>query len=188
MKEGKRVTNITGEQVISASVEDAARFSLKLALPVLFLFIVPYLALWRSNPFGDLNLNTSVRLLILILPGILLHELLHGIVFALFAPSGIKAIRFGILWNYLTPYCHCSDAVRVWQYKLAAITPLILLGILPAIAGIIRGSAFLLFYGIFFTWAAGGDVLSVWLLRKFDSSLLVRDHPDELGFIVSPEK
>lgn len=165
-------------------MEKASVFSLKLLLPVAVLFIVPYWMIWNSNPLRELNLSTSIKLLIYILPGIVVHELLHALVFALFAPSGFRSIHFGMKWEYLSPYCHCKEAVKIWQYCLGAAMPLLILGILPSVYAIITANAFLLFYGVFFIWAAGGDILSLWLLRKYNPHNMVSDHPQELGFIV----
>jgi hypothetical protein len=44
-----------------------------------------------------------------------------------------------------------------------------------------------MFYAIFFSAAAGGDIQAVWILRKFKSNQMIKDHPEELGFIVLDE-
>lgn len=183
-KEFKRSADSIEEDVVVNSMEKASVFSLKLLVPVAVLFVGPYCMIWELNPLRELNLNASINLLIYILPGIVVHELLHALVFTLFAPSGFRAIRFGIKWEYLSPYCHCKEAVKIWQYCMSAAMPLLILGILPAVYAIITANAFLLFYGVFFIWAAGGDMLSLWLLRKYNPHSMVRDHPQELGFIV----
>jgi hypothetical protein len=47
-----------------------------------------------------------------------------------------------------------------------------------------KGNALLMVYGIFFSIAAGGDIQSVWLLRKLKRNQLIYDHPEEIGFIL----
>ncbi len=61
--------------------------------------------------------------------------------------------------------------------------PLIVMGIIPPIIGIIIGHGGILSFGIFFTWAAGGDIIALFMLRKLDGEVYVSDHPDKMGFI-----
>lgn len=113
--------------------------------------------------------------------GIVLHELIHGITWAKFAKEGFKSIKFGVLWKMLTPYCHCKEALNVKQYIIGALTPAIVMGIVPSIIAIIIGDFGLLIFGMFFTMAAAGDFLIINLIRKENSSDLVQDHPSEVG-------
>lgn len=113
--------------------------------------------------------------------GIVLHELIHGITWAIFAKEGFKSIKFGVLWKKLTPYCHCKEVLNVRQYIIGAITPAIIMGIVPSIIAIMIGNFGLLIFGMFFTMAAGGDFLIINLIRKENSSDLVQDHSSEAG-------
>lgn len=61
--------------------------------------------------------------------------------------------------------------------------PLIIMGIIPSIVGIIIGHGGFLSFGIFFTWAAGGDIIALYMLRKLDNNAYVSDHPYKMGFI-----
>jgi hypothetical protein len=61
---------------------------------------------------------------------------------------------------------------------------LIILGIIPAAYGIISGNGFYLLFGIFFTWAAAGDILASIRLFQLPMNKMVQDHPDKLGFII----
>lgn len=81
----------------------------------------------------------------------------------------------------LTPYCHCREALKVKHYIFGALLPAILLGILPATLAILTGYLPLLLAGIFFSMAAGGDVMIVRLLRHEQKDDLVLDHPSEAG-------
>jgi len=60
---------------------------------------------------------------IVIIIGVVLHELIHGIVFASFAKQGFKSIKFGIIWKMLTPYAHCKEPLRVRPYMLGVVMP-----------------------------------------------------------------
>ena len=88
----------------------------------------------------------------------------------------------------LTPYCHCKENLKVNQYILGAIMPAIILGVIPALLAILFGSIGLLAFGIFFTIAAMGDFLIIFLLRKENRNTLVLDHPTEPGCFIYRKK
>jgi len=58
------------------------------------------------------------------------------------------------------------------------------LGLLPSLVGIVTGNAPIMLFGLFFTFAAGGDALVLWLIRKVDPNALVEDHPTNAGCYV----
>ena len=65
--------------------------------------------------------------------------------------------------------------------------PGLLLGIIPALLGIISGNGMYMSFGLLFTIAAGGDAMVLWSLRKEDRDALVQDHPSNAGCcIVEP--
>ncbi len=120
--------------------------------------------------------------------GIILHELIHGFTWAFFAKRGFNSIKFGILWKYLTPYCHCTEPLSVRAYLTGAITPALFLGIIPSIFAVISGNTPLLIFGFFFTVAAIGDFMILHLLWKEESTDFVIDHPSEAGCFVYRKK
>ncbi len=161
-------------------------FGILLFIPVILVFGLPYYLLWGNN----MGINEIKELLtpfnsfyvlgVLIL-GIIIHELIHGIFFAMYAKQGLKSIKFGVLWNMLTPYCHCKEPLKVKHYMVGGIMPAIILGIIPSLVAIIIGNLPLLLFGILFTVAAAGDFLIINLIRKENKSDLVQDHPSEAG-------
>lgn len=104
--------------------------------------------------------------------------------FALFASKGLKSIKFGILWKMLTPYCHCKEPLKIKEYIIALLAPLVILGLLPAIMSLFTGSAALLLIGMFFSVAAAGDIMIFLLIRKENPEDYVQDHPSEAGYYV----
>lgn len=173
-----------GQKELTISIKHANLVALILILPVSLIYTVPFYLMWGKNIFTTLKYIDLLAGLLLIPAGIVIHELSHGLVWSLFAEGGFRSVRFGIKWEYLTPYCHCIKPLKVWQYIAGGIAPLVIMGILPGIFAIIYGNAFLMFFAMFFTWAAGGDIQSVWMLRNFKSNQWVKDHPEYLGFIV----
>ncbi len=140
---------------------------------------VPFYLIWK--PALAITWQGCLLFLLLFIAGVALHELIHGIFFGLFAESGFSSVRFGFLREYLTPYCHCSEPLKVKQYSLVALMPALLLGLLPIVAAFFVGSLFWLLFGIVFLSAASGDLMVVWMLRKEPPDTLVQDHVSEPG-------
>jgi len=166
-------------------------FGVIILLPIVLLFGLPYYFIWQPEiTFSGLFdsffevMEIFAWIFTLLLMGIVVHELIHGITWAVFAKRGFRSIRFGILWKMLTPYCHCKEPLKVKHYITGALMPALILGVLPAMWGIAVGSSRFLFFGMFFTMAAAGDFLVVNLIRKEPKDAYVQDHPSEAGYFV----
>ena len=167
-------------------------------VPLIIVLAAPYYYLWPEQ-FTKSQITKYVHikeawelidwaiLLTIILAAIVIHEILHGIGWSLYAKKGWKSIKFGIEWKYLTPYCHCSEPMPLKQYRIGSILPAIVLGIIPSILAIATGIIWLMIFGFFFTFAAGGDFLILWLLRNEQKDVLIQDHPDKIGCIILKE-
>lgn len=123
-------------------------------------------------------------LIVALLSGIVVHELIHGLGWALFGRKPFSSIRFGFQWKTLTPYAHLKEPVEVNTYRLGAFLPGLILGILVYCLSLVLGDGNLLLFGLLHTSAAGGDWLILWLLRKVKSGTLVEDHPTQAGCFV----
>ncbi len=188
--------NYTKEALIVDLIK-ANKFGLLLIIPVIILFGLPYYFLWMSNMdfqsiLKSLNpkslvLNGGLIFVVLVL-GIVIHELLHGIAWSFFAKNGFKSMKFGVFWKMLTPYCHCKEPLTVKHYIIGAITPAIVLGFIPSIIAIVSGTGWMLLFGVFFTVAAGGDFLIINLVRNEDWNDYVQDHPTEAGCYIYRKK
>lgn len=155
----------------------------KLALQILgagiVLLGVPFYLIWK--PSFAITWQGSVLFFLLFVVGIVLHELIHGFVFGLYAKTGFKSIRFGFMKEYLTPYCHCTEPLKFRHYFAGALMPALLLGLVPIAVSFFTGSLFLLIYGIIFFSAAAGDFMVVWVLREEHPETRVQDHDSEAG-------
>lgn len=172
------------EEVHTISIERANIVALLMIIPITVLYALPYYLIWHQNIFGSLKwINLGIFLLSLPV-GIITHELLHGITWALIVPGGFRTISFGIKWEYLTPYCHSNAPMKVWQYVIGGLMPLLFMGIIPACISLFIGNKLLMFFSMFFTWTAAGDIQVVWMLRKFKRNQKVLDHPHDPGFII----
>jgi len=183
------------KELLTFDLMKANLYAIFSIIPVLILYGVPFVLLWR-NTFSKVALKNFideftlgiwgnfVSILLVMTIGIIAHELIHGITWAMYTKNGFKSIKFGVLWKVLTPYCHCSEPLKVKHYITGAIMPAIILGFLPFVYSLFTGNALWLFFGIFFTMSAVGDFLIVNLVRKENMNSLVLDHPSEVGCYV----
>lgn len=158
------------------------------AVPAVLVFAIPYALFWDAAALFDVSRTALGALVAAILLGIVVHEAIHGITWKLATGKPFGVIRFGFDWKTITPYAHCKEPMRTDAYRLGAGMPLLLMGVLPSIAGIATGSAAVMAFGLFFTFAAGGDMLILWLLRDVPGTALVEDHPSRAGSYVLRER
>jgi hypothetical protein len=183
------------KELLTFDLMKANLYAIFSIIPILILYGVPFVLLWR-NTFSKVALKNFiaeftlgiwgnfVSILLVMTIGIIVHELIHGITWAMYAKNSFKSIKFGVLWKALTPYCHCSEPLKVKHYITGGIMPAIILGFLPFVYSLFTGNALWLFFGIFFTMSAVGDFLIVNLVRKENMNSLVLDHPSEVGCYV----
>jgi hypothetical protein len=113
--------------------------------------------------------------------GIFFHELIHGTIWAGYCKNGFRSILYGFNRKAFSPYCHCTEILKINHYRLGTLMPGLITGLLPSLVGIITGNMMILILGMLFTLAAGGDFISLWMLRKAPENSYAEDHPDEIG-------
>ena len=170
-------------------VVKANLIGLLLVIPILAVILSPFLLIWDYETLTAGMKDLDVYLVYIFVGGIIIHELLHGLTWGYFAPNGLKSIKFGVEWKFLTPYCHCKEPLKVKHYKIGAAMPLIIMGIIPSIIGLIIGHGGVLVLGILFTGVAAGDMIALYMIRNLDNDIYVSDHPDKMGIIreIEPE-
>lgn len=156
-------------------------------LPLPFVFEVA-LIYFYYHPFTSIELSLSAIGLFFVcfLALVVLHELLHGLTWAIFAKHHLRTISFGIILPACNPYCTCSEPLKRWQYALGAAMPTLLLGVGVAAAAVATGSLFLILLAGCMILAGGGDLyLLLHLLGLCPSNSNIRyyDHPYECGFV-----
>jgi hypothetical protein len=158
------------------------------AIPVTILVIMLYVhfngapQIEVSSGFGEIILFFAVFFALIII-----HELIHGIVWAVFSEDHFRDIEFGVILKYGAAYCTCRRPLKKYQYIIGGIMPLIVLGIVPVIYGITAGSFFITFMGLFMTLCAGGDVmilLQILMFRTDARDVVIYDHPVQAGCVV----
>jgi Putative zincin peptidase len=129
--------------------------------------------------------NLAVGLPLLAL-GIVVHELVHAIAWVAAGRGRWDRVRFGWQWRALAPFAHYTEPLPATAYRQGAVAPLLVLGVVPALAGTFAGWPAVAAFGWLLVVGAAGDLAVLWLLRGVPPDALVADHPTRAGCLVFP--
>ena len=171
---------------LSVSPAAATAYTLAISLPLVAGLIAVYAAL-SPGPASLTGIVSPIQILLFmpaLVLGIPLHEMIHALGWACFGRVPLRRIRFGFHARTMTPYAHAVDPMPARAYRLGGVLPALVLGALPYVIGTSLGSLPIAFFGMVYIFAAGGDLLVLWLMRKVDGRVLVQDHPSRVGCTV----
>lgn len=151
-------------------------------LPVVILQFALFLSLHGVDDLEP-SWNSAVLIAVIVL-GIVVHELIHGISWVIVGHKPFSAIKFGFQWKTLTPYAHLKVPVEVNAYRVATFMPGFILGILVYLLSLLFADGNLFWFSLIHTSAAGGDWLILWLIRNIKAGAQVEDHPTNAGCFV----
>lgn len=165
----------------TVELEALPRWVLWLGLLLTVVPLVPFAFLYSAQA-----LIGNIHILGLILGFIVLivaHELVHAIGWKFTSGLPWHRFSFGVLWRVLAPYCHAKDPMALTPYRIGAVLPLFMTGILPWLVGLFQADATLTIVGSLLISGAIGDIYVLWVLRDLPTSALVQDHPSRAGCI-----
>jgi len=176
---------------ISYDFQKAGRLVLLWSIPLTSSLIFLFYLVWHEELDFSKTLNIIqdklyLSVLIFII-SVVLHEAIHALAYLIFDNWQYKNLSFGLSKNLFSPYCHYSNSVLLWKYRLALLFPGLIMGLIPLIISFIIGNFYLLIYGIVFTLGAFGDFFILWKLRKYNFRTIVKDHPSMMGCIMEME-
>lgn len=134
-----------------------------------------------SQRSGSFSLGNTTLFLVVVFASMFIHEVLHGVTWALFCKKGWKSIHIGVIWKKLTPFCCCMEPLGFGAYILGGLMPLMILGLGMFGIALITQNMFLLSVSMVNILSAGGDTTIVLMLLKHKEALIM-DHPTECGF------
>lgn len=115
---------------------------------------------------------------------ILVHEIIHGLGWALFSKKSIRNIVVGFDKSKLLFYCHFKEPIPLKFYIIGVLAPFILLGFFPLVYSLFYNSLpFYLFASINILFCAG-DLLVFNKAIKIPAHALVKDSLETVGFDV----
>jgi hypothetical protein len=106
---------------ISISMEKANVLGIVFALPIVIIQFVSFVLVHGIRAFEPGM--AIVPLVVIVVFGIALHEVIHGIARSLFGKKPLSAIQFGFFWKTLSPYAHCKVPLNVSAYRLGTFMP-----------------------------------------------------------------
>lgn len=172
---------------LTIGIVKANVMALLIMIPVVGLLFMIYSKLNGGFEIIANGFMDKIILLIVFIILIILHELIHGITWAIYSKNHFRDIEFGVIWGMLTPYCACKSELTKKQYIIGAIMPTILIGIIPAVVAIVFHIDILLLHSLIMILAGGGDVIIVSKLllhREKGKESMYLDHPYECGVVV----
>ena len=170
------------KQDLSVSIVTILLHAIWMTVIFIVIPLIPFSLIWGREPLLIAFTNPSVIIPALIL--VVVHEVLHAIGWKFAGGLSFRDFKFGIAWKTLSPYCHASQPMAARAYRIGAILPGIVLGLLPVVISTLTGDGFLAIIGALLTAGAVGDVYVLWLLRDVPSDARVIDHPERAGCIV----
>lgn len=187
---------------VSISIDEIPKMSRRILLVLILLVFLPYVIIYGSSFVEEISyLSTLFEssflsfLLRMVLPptlfilvsilGIILHEAIHAFFFSLFLPSKFQGIQFGFDNEHGIPFVHIKEPISVLGFRVGAVMPLIILGIIPTLVGFYSGYFSLTAFGALFTLSASGDLLLIGKTKGLSTSQKVKDLPNEIGFQVT---
>jgi hypothetical protein len=174
------------ESTRTISILKANAMMLVTALPIAALCALAYFFKWHTISF-QLTLQQTLLAVAAFFFCVFVHEVIHGLTWSLFCKNRWKSIHLGVVWNQLTPYCHCREALKYGGYILGALMPLAILGLGAFAISLYLGDSILLFLSLLNILGAGGDItISFMALRH--KGAFIYDHPTECGFIAFDKK
>ncbi len=160
-------------------------YVLLLTIPLWAIVSIPFIIAFGLSNYIQGILNViDYKIFILLILGIAIHELLHAFTWMLLKKEWLTNIKFGFSIKYLTPYIHYTKPMKAWKYRWGGIMPGLVMGFIPAAYSYFTQNGSINFVGFLFLWAAMGDFISLWMIRKLNKNQMVQDHPDKLGVIV----
>ena len=177
------------EKDLTIGVVYANVMAFVLGLPIIIVLGILFFKynLGNSEMSFTFTIKESVIFLITLLVLIVVHELIHGAFWAIFAKNHLKSIEFGFMAQYLTPYCCCKEVLTKGQYIIGGIMPTVILGVIPAVVAIFTGSWLVFAIGCIMILSGGGDmtiILKLIMYRSQKQEVLYMDHPYECGLVV----
>ena len=170
------------EKDVTFSSGKATVFGVLYALPFITILGLAYrfLLLERAHLLETGVLSFYIMFIAIIVVSVAIHELLHGIGWAISSGRGWSVVRFNI--SALMPSCACKAALTRGQYLVGVLLPFLVLGTGSAVfLFLYPGTVSVLTMAVNFV-AAGADLL-IALRAARERGALIADHPTEAGYI-----
>lgn len=165
---------------------ESNRFGFLVFLIFAFCVLLPYGVLhgWDELRDGLVWFYSRIEITLpVFLIGFVMHELLHALAIILCGGVHIRDIQIGLSRTNYSPYTHCKTPLLSRVYRVSLMSPVLLLGLIPAVLALIMGWAVLCFFSLVFVVTSSGDLLIFSKLWRVSPNVLLQDHPTQPGCI-----
>lgn len=163
------------------SAEKISNISILIMLP----FVIAMLIIHKV---GINKYEISIfRFFIFVFICLILHELIHGLVWGIYAKHRFHSINFGMIWSSLIPYCTCSEPLNKKHYIIGTLMPTIIVGFVLCGIAIFMNDFTLFIVAEYMIFGGGGDFYIVWKLLSYcdkHKEIVCVDHPYEIGLYI----
>lgn len=167
---------------LTISAKKLNLIALLVIVPMIGIPCVLFMLRWNLLAGSGVSIRVSLWTLVAFLIGIVIHELIHGLVWSFFCKDGLHSIHFGFQLKTITPYCHCAQPLNKGGYIAGTLAPAMVLGLMPVLLSLVFPSINLMLFGAMNLAAAVGDFAIVLLLAP-QQEVLVVDHPTDPGLV-----
>ena len=115
---------------------------------------------------------------------LILHEATHAVAWKFASGLPWSSFTFGVQWKTATPYCHSIEPMSIRAYRIGAISPLIVTGILPWVLAFVWGDVELAMAAAILISGAAGDLYILWAIKDLPDEVLLQDHDTQAGCLV----
>lgn len=129
----------------------------------------------------------SKNLLIFIIGSILfsvIHEIIHFLTFAIVRKGQFNDISIGFDIKNLNFYTLCSKHLRAIEYIYVLASPLIILGVIPYIIGLLSHNIYIASVGLFMIQGGAGDIIYIFLIKNLPFNTKIKTHDLYYGFSI----
>lgn len=148
----------------------------------ILLFVICYIFMLLAG-YNIWNIEYGKNIILFMLIWFLFHEVIHGIGFSLLDKKNLKKIVFGIELEKGIFYCMCKQRISKANIILALILPLIVIGFITLIIGLLINSNLLIFLSIINISGSSADIaMTIAILKMKNVQYL--DTDDTTGFYI----
>ncbi len=142
------------------------------------LYVLFFIYLFGNTYFSTFDF--SLVAIILMFLYFALHEICHGIGYALFAKNK-KNIKFGAILEKGVFYAMCQEEISKKAIIVSLLFPILILTLIPIPFAIIFKNSLLLFLSITNLIGAIGDILLIKLVLKLPKNITYIDYDNNIG-------
>ena len=130
-------------------------------LPFVAVIAVPYLMQHGIGKPGSLSdyLLSLAFFIFMVMAEMIVHEGIHGLTWGLLSPDGFSTIEYGLIKEYMTPYCYCGTPLTRGQYLIGSLLPTLVLGFFQGFVAVCTGNFMIFVLSVILMFGGGGDFL-----------------------------